>query len=245
MSESNAQPVPAAGRGPVASKLHTLGFFLILLTIALISASSQRITHDPSAEISHRARLFTYAATFVASWALFFYVRMGIRRGGHTVGELIETAPQRGVAHWWKQFGVSLLIFAVWSLLAVVLNRLFPGNPAELQSLSKLLPHNWVERIGWIALSLTAGFCEEFEFRGYLQRQLGGWTGNASLGVVLQAVTFGAAHAYQSPRQMFIIAVLAVLLGVVAEWRKSLVPGMFFHAILDLLSGLLWQFARR
>ena len=67
-----------------------------------------------------------------------------------------------------------------------------------------MLPQNTVEIVLWIFVSITAGICEEFTFRGYLQMQLSGLLKNATAGLVLQGIVFGVAHAYQGPKQMFI-----------------------------------------
>jgi hypothetical protein len=51
-------------------------------------------------------------------------------------------------------------------------------------------------------------------------------------------VVFGAAHAYQGWKYMVVIAVLGIMLGWLAQWRRSLLPGMIFHFIQDTLGGL-------
>jgi hypothetical protein len=102
-----------------------------------------------------------------------------------------------------------------------------------------MLPQSTVEIVLWIFVSLTAGICEEFVFRGYLQIQISGLLKNATAGLVLQGMIFGAAHAYQGPKQMLIIAVLGCALGVLAKRQKSLRPGMLSHFLQDLAGGLI------
>ena len=83
----------------------------------------------------------------------------------------------------------------------------------------------------WVAVSIIAGISEEFAFRGYLQRQFGALTGSRWLGLVLQAVVFGIAHAYEGMRAaMQVVAFRLLLFGLVALWRKSLRAGMIGHA---------------
>ncbi len=48
----------------------------------------------------------------------------------------------------------------------------------------------------WVILAVAAGICEEFMFRGYLQKQFLAITGSDAAAVVLQAF-FGVAHSYQ------------------------------------------------
>jgi len=50
--------------------------------------------------------------------------------------------------------------------------------------------------------------------------------GNVSAGVVLSAIAFGAGHIYQGWRSAIIILVYGLLFGILAEFRKSLRPGM-------------------
>lgn len=74
--------------------------------------------------------------------------------------------------------------------------------------------------------------------RGYLQKQLSGLLKNATAGLVAQGVIFGAAHAYQGPKLMLTIVVLGSLMGWLAQWRKSLRPGMLSHFLQDAIGGI-------
>ena len=87
-------------------------------------------------------------------------------------------------------------------------------------------------------MCITAGFCEETIFRGYLQKQFIAWTGNVPVGVLLSAAFFGACHIYQGAKAVVLIAVYGALFGVLAQWRKSMRPGMITHALHDTVSGL-------
>jgi hypothetical protein len=87
-------------------------------------------------------------------------------------------------------------------------------------------------------VALTGGICEEALFRGYLQRQLIAFTGSVPVGLILSAIVFGAGHAYQGVRSAALIAIYGLMFGLLAEWRKSVRPGMIAHAWQDTLSGL-------
>jgi membrane protease YdiL (CAAX protease family) len=102
-----------------------------------------------------------------------------------------------------------------------------------------MLPHGRVEIALWVVLSLSAGICEEFVTRGYLQKQLGGLLKNATAGLLAQGIIFGAAHAYQGSKHMFTIAVLGCMMGWLAQWRQSLRPGMLSHFLQDVLGGII------
>jgi membrane protease YdiL (CAAX protease family) len=101
-----------------------------------------------------------------------------------------------------------------------------------------LLPKGPVEIVLWIAISITAGVCEEIVYRGYLQRQLWALSGNLPLAIAVQAVIFAAGHAYQGWRPALITGVYGLAFGFLAAWRKSIVPGAIAHALVDVIGGL-------
>src|SRR6266566_9319318 len=102
-----------------------------------------------------------------------------------------------------------------------------------------MLPHRGIELAFWIALSVTAGICEETIFRGYLQRQFMALTKSAPAGILLSAATFGAAHTYQGFRMVILIGLYGAMFGILAYWRGSVRPGMIAHAWQDSLNGVL------
>ncbi len=100
-----------------------------------------------------------------------------------------------------------------------------------------LLPATFSESIAWIAVSLAAGFCEEAVYRGYLQRQLWSVTKSLPLALVLQALIFACGHIYQGWRPALVTAIYGLVFGLVAAWRRSIIPGAIAHAIVDILGG--------
>ena len=91
----------------------------------------------------------------------------------------------------------------------------------------------------YLLLTLTAGICEELIFRGYLYKHFAAITGSLLAGLVLQGILFGAAHGYQGPKYMLIIAIYGCLFGLLAQWRRSLRPGMMAHFLQDGIIGLI------
>ncbi|HXJ45985.1 MAG TPA: type II CAAX endopeptidase family protein [Candidatus Dormibacteraeota bacterium] len=138
--------------------------------------------------------------------------------------------------------GIGLLILS--TLLVSILGGHQNAGAAN-QSVQFLLPLTSLETGLWMLLSITAGICEEAIYRGYLQRQLGALTRNAWVGIAISAAAFGGAHLYQGVRRATVIAVSGVLFGWFAEWRKTVRPGMFAHALQDGIAPLLLKVARR
>jgi membrane protease YdiL (CAAX protease family) len=58
------------------------------------------------------------------------------------------------------------------------------------------------------------------------------------MAILGQAVLFGASHGYQGPKNMTLISVFGVLYGLLVQWRKTLNPGMWAHAWLDVIGGI-------
>jgi membrane protease YdiL (CAAX protease family) len=110
---------------------------------------------------------------------------------------------------------------------------------APNQAIRNLIPNGSIEVLLFLMTSVTAGFCEELIYRGYLQRQFTALTRAVTGGIVLQTVAFALGHAYQGWKYVLLIAVLAAMLGLLAHWRKSLRPGMIAHALQDGVGGIM------
>ena len=236
--EISAPAQSASGRYPrVASPIHTI---LVLAAIGGWTIGHKIFT-DQSIATANPNRVHFYVVTLFYEWLLFVLVLEGVRSSGasalvvlgeqwHSVRQVLRDI---GIAAgFWIVSAILLWIFG-WLLRTAVLSR----NVS-------MLPHRGIELTLWIALSVTAGICEETIFRGYLQRQFMALTKSAPTGIVLSAATFGAAHAYQGFRMMVLIALYGAMFGILAYWRGSVRPGMIAHAWNDSLNGVIASLAR-
>lgn len=129
----------------------------------------------------------------------------------------------------------SLAVWALGVLLHEVLqaDQWLPPPGEVYQRLSKMITEApWVWRIAFLLLgSVGPGICEEALFRGYLQtRLLASWTPTRAIAV--SGTMFACAH-------MDLHHILAILpacfwLGYVAFRCRSIVPGMFCHAFINV-----------
>jgi membrane protease YdiL (CAAX protease family) len=108
----------------------------------------------------------------------------------------------------------------------------------RLQAVADVLPHNESEYRWFVVLSATAGVCEELLFRGYLTWLLGAYVG-VPAALLLIAVGFGLAHAYQGARGMLKTGAVGLVLGAIVLATGWLGPAMIIHALVDYSSGLL------
>jgi membrane protease YdiL (CAAX protease family) len=228
----DAKNIPA---GLVASKRHTIILSGILLTLAALGLLSNMKHSGGVAEHPASVGVPLYIGLALAEWGLFLYVRAGLRRRGASVRELISARPLTV-----RTLSVDLLLgFLVLGLFIgaeILLGRVLgSGNADNVKKM--LIPHG-VEIVFWILLSVTAGFVEEFVFRGYLQRQFTAWFDSRWLGVFAQALLFGISHGYQGGVQILKISLFGLLFGFAAMTRRSLLPGMIAHGVGDILAPL-------
>jgi uncharacterized protein len=221
----------------IAPVWHT---FLLVLLILGLSATSYFLTRRSvlSGRMSGEARLIIYLVTVVEEWGLAAYVYLAMRRRGVTVRKAVNARWSNARAVW-RDLGIALLVLAGFFAIEGLGSVVFHGQMAAAsRTLEQLTPHTVLELIVWIVLSISAGFCEEFVFRGYLQEQSRRITGSAAAGVTIQALLFGAGHGYQGWALMVTIFFIGLFFGGIVAWRKSLAPTMLTHGAADTIGGV-------
>lgn len=226
------EQAPTDPYSKAAGAIHTILLLLVLggwTILGKVAADQMRAAAHP-----HRVRF--YLQTLVFEWLLFLFIVAGVRRSGKPVG-LVVGGRWESARQVLKDIGIAGAYWLVSGVLLVILTRLLHVT-GFARKLDFILPHGAIEITLWVALSITAGICEETIFRGYLQRQFTALTKNIPLGIVLSAPAFGAAHAYQGPRMMIVIGLYGAMFGILAYWRGTVRPGMIAHAWQDSLSGI-------
>ena len=87
---------------------------------------------------------------------------------------------------------------------------------APQKTLMAIAPRTPLELLLWIGLSVSAGFCEEFVFRGYFLRQFSSVGAGVWLGVVCSSLLFGVSHGYEGAAGMIAITAYGALFCVLA-----------------------------
>jgi membrane protease YdiL (CAAX protease family) len=214
---------------------HTLGLLVFLASLSLGFYRMQSAGVAPGKSAGHSwANAALYLAIIACEWALCLYIWLGGRRKGAVpMRDLIggRWGSMRAVL---RDLALAAAFWLVWTAVAMAVS--FLVRPAQSEPTAFLNPAGAAEVTLWVMMSITAGFCEELVYRGYLQRQVLALTGSAALAVLVQAVLFGVGHWYQGGKKVIIITVLGVLFGLLAQWRKSLRPGMIAHAWEDVLN---------
>ena len=188
----------------------------------------------PSARVSAYRRgvlgewAFTIAA--LAIWSAFgrpwSAMRLGLPHGWRLgVGVLFVLA------------AVGLVVLQLWSVARLPVERRIAARP-KLSAVAFILPRTAPEESWFLALSTTAGFCEELLFRGYLPWFFTPWLGSVGA-MALCVVIFGVGHAYQGRSGAVRATLAGAFMAALVLVTDSLIPAMIVHALIDIGSGTL------
>jgi uncharacterized protein len=183
------------------------------------------------------ARLRVYRNIAIAEWVMTFYIAwLWMTRGRPwTALGLGYVAPLRlGVGGALAAGVIALLWFQRRAILA---------KPERIERLrqrlayaSPLLPRTSGERLAFSLLSITAGICEEFVFRGFLMWYFAVWTGPVPAALISSAI-FGFGHIYLGLGHVPRTALVGLIFAVIVLLSGSLWPVIVIHAAMDLNSG--------
>jgi len=231
---------------PIASNLHLVGLLLLLFGTAAAGFLAQHHAAVPAGSApagqlaDHSKAIHIYLVALFMDWALFYYCYAGVRRRGGTLASF-------SAGRWTSardvliDLAIAVPFWGLWEGVAYgvhyLLDLLHPAGAAA--AMDSLLPKSLVEIALWILLCLTAGFCEEVVFRGYLRKQFHALTGSIGIAVLLQGIVFGIAHGYQGWKAVVVITALGILYGLLAAWRRNLRVNMISHAWSDAWEGWL------
>jgi len=225
-----------SSRPLIAPAWHTIVFIAIFLGLSVVGGFFQHAAkQQPQAAVPSCNAVSGYISIVVFEWLLVLYVRMGVHKRGVRLRDLVggRWATPKDVM---KDIAVGAGLWAVWIGL---MNPHILGEGTN--AAQGLLPQGILESLAWIPLALSAGFCEELAFRGYLQRQFQAITGSAAWAVLIQAIVFGVGHLYEGVGPVGRITLFGALFGLLALWRKSLRPGMIAHAWSDIFGVIIFR----
>ena len=198
-------------------------------------AKLQRLLAKPRVEPAERLSLygstiaFQWLATAVAAWRAWAH--------GFTGAQLGLAIPGRLRLLMVTVVGAVLIVTLQW------LNLRRMGRSASplrwpLQALAeRILPQSTTELIPFFVLSVTAGLCEEFLYRGFAMAVLSRMGLPAGVVILLSSVIFGLAHLYQGRAGFVSTMVLGILFGGSRAVLGSLVPAAVWHMAVDVVAG--------
>jgi membrane protease YdiL (CAAX protease family) len=148
----------------------------------------------------------------------------------------------------WTSIALCLLVAAYFAYAVATVARSSDARASMRQQfsgeLATVLPQTRTEVYWFGGVSLTAGFCEEFLFRGYFIWVFApslGWWGAAALSLAI----FAVAHLYQGWSGVLRTAIVGAFFTLVVALLNSLWPAIALHALVDLANGMMAWLALR
>jgi CAAX protease family protein len=154
---------------------------------------------------------------------------------------------QLGLAVGNRELTISIAVLLTLLLLVnqVASIRRLAARPSEIKGMIaelalKIFPQDNIERLAFLALVSTVAVCEELIYRGFVQGVFEGWMGNSlTAGIVISAIFFAVAHAYQGRRGLISTCIIGIVFAGVRAGTGSLIPSISAHFAADLAAGLL------
>lgn len=188
----------------------------------------------------HGARMTLYA-----QWLLYEWVFAGGASYFLLRGQDLRSVVGVEIANNWRLWSVAVLILGVIAIDSGNIVKAWRSEKTRVflrkhfTTIAPMVPHRGDEFAAFVALSLTAGLCEEWLYRGFMIWVLAGflgWWGAALVSVV----GFGFAHAYQGRKGILQTMSLGVLFTLVVWLTHSLLPAILLHTVIDV--GSAWMF---
>ncbi|WP_222263788.1 CPBP family intramembrane glutamic endopeptidase [Modestobacter marinus] len=250
MSALPELPADFADFGPAQVAAALIAVFLVVgepfVGYALHRRFEGRLRTDPLARRSFYRRLL------VLEWGLSLVTLLVWLAAPGVSAAQVGLGPPRA----WPGLLTGLAVLAVAVLVVVSVRALrsgalvgpppevarprVPGEPRHAeppgQATVALLPRTRTERHLFALVGITAGICEEWLYRGFLLAVVAALVpGLPTAGlVVVAAVAFGLAHAYQGLSGVLTTGVLGGVLAAVYLQTGSLLLPVLLHAVIDL-----------
>lgn len=198
----------------------------------------ERILRGPDTQKVDRLRL--YASTIAFQWILVGLIFWRVDAHGLSTTEMGLGRPSLG------RTAVVSTVLAMFLLVNQLLSLKYVGaRPQDLRSklaqvALRIFPQDQLERLIFFAVVVTVAVCEELIYRGFAQGVFQDVTRSTIGGIVLSALLFGVAHAYQGRRGIIATCVVGLLFAAAHSLTGSLIPCVIGHFIVDFIAGYLF-----
>ncbi len=212
-----------------------LGIFFAVLLFAGVPILSYVTAQDP--RIRQAPRLALYFSAVLSQWILTGAGIMVVLVTTSNFARLGFRPVAFAAAASWTG---ALILISLAAMGATALLERLGWWPEESELVRLLIPTAAREKI-WAVLVLapTAGFCEEFLYRGFLLIQFTQWFHSVNWAWAASSLAFGLAHTYQGASGVARAALLGALLTYPVIHLGSLYPSMAAHFVIDAVA-LAW-----
>ena len=185
-------------------------------------------------------RLALYASTIAFQWVAVGVTAWRSSARGLTAQRLGLTFSQPELT-----IATALALAVLLSISQVFALRRLARAPADrhgfiYQMAQKLMPHNLIEGLAFVALVITVALCEEFLYRGFVFAALQSVTPRSVLFPALgSSLMFALAHIYQGRWGLVTTFAVGMIFAGTRILTGNLAASIVAHLATDLVAGLM------
>jgi membrane protease YdiL (CAAX protease family) len=172
-----------------------------------------------------------FASVVVLHWASVAAVVLVLWKNGQRLRQIGFEMQIPGVLAF---FGTLIAV----GLALLMLRQLWPAHEGPLEPSMAFYPATFSEKLAWIGVSITAGFCEELVYRGAAIRDLRGRGLKTWQAVAIASASFSLMHGPTGVILFPLFFAFALLFSALFLWTKRLAPAMYLHALFDVMAVL-------
>jgi len=137
----------------------------------------------------------------------------------------------------WLFAGAITAAVLIQTAVVIIFRDRFADDPKTIEGMRHIwhmLPRSDSEQRWWMAVSVTAGICEEILYRGFLFfyfQEI--WGQPVLVALVASSFLFGLAHIYQGIRHGAVTGVIGLIMGGLYAATGSLLIPSVLHVIID------------
>ena len=211
-----------------------LDIVLLILILFAIDAAAEAIYRPKTEEGGWIFALIVQVFELAAACALIWFRR-----------ERLADIGLKRPPNWRRAIGIGIAFAAIAFALIFLSEK--AGIHRELSRFASLQGNLRLTIVTVFYVLLGAGFYEEFMYRGFLMESLAMFFGGNRAAwwaaAIIQALLFGASHAYQKPIGMLITGALGFLLAALVIFcGRNLWAAIIAHGLFDASRCVLFYF---
>jgi uncharacterized protein len=219
--------------GPMLSRRRAVAELLALIPAAIVGSviAWAVLTYliQPAGD-AFDERWYNVGTSLIVGLTMMVAVVLMVRLGGGGAASIGWTSRRLVLDAW---IGLAVFVMSVFlaALLAATLFTLNPDlldhEPKAPQVIRETFPPLSFGAV--VAVMMFVAIWEEVVFRGFMLTRLYALLRRWWLVLPVGAVLFGVPHLYQGVLAVTVIIVLALIMGTLFIWRRSLVAPIVFH----------------
>ena len=217
-----------------------LALIMVFLATAVPLMGRRRIQQLMRVPQTSKAeRLVLYASTTAFQWLLAAVILWRTTVDGISTRQMgLQISRPTLTGALTISLAVAILANQLYSLRRLSISHTSESN-ILIQLALKVFPQDAVERLAFFAVIVTVASCEEWIYRGFVQRMFQLWGSSIAAGIFGSALLFAGAHLYQGRRGLVSTFCVGLIFSAARFWTGSLIPSIAAHFVADLTAGFL------